>query len=99
MITHRFDTALFHIFAISESELLEHLKEMKIATSPPSSPFFSASPIKVCSFDTFVKILWLVASERMLMSAASPADAESSDLQARVRFAMLLHQMDMYVYI
>lgn len=78
----------------SETELLEHLKEMKVATSPPSSPFFIASPIKVCSFESFVKILWLVASERMLISINAVAD-QSSDIQAQVRFAMLLHQMDM----
>ena len=83
----------------SESELSEHLKEIKVATSPPSSPFFAASPIKVCSFESFVKILWLVASERMLMTAARAPEGEPSILQAQVRFAMLLHQMDMYVII
>lgn len=78
----------------SETELLEHLKEMKVAVSPPSSPFFMASPIKVCSFDSFVKILWLVASTRMLISVNAIAN-QPSDVQAQVRFAMLLHQMDM----
>ena len=78
----------------SETELLEHLKEMKVAASPPSSPFFTASPIKVCSFESFVKILWLIASDRMLMSLNAVAD-QSTDVQAQVGFAMLLHQMDM----
>jgi hypothetical protein len=44
-----------------------------------------------------VKILWLVASERMLMTAARAPDGEPSILQSQVRFAMLLHQMDVYV--